>query len=387
MSKTLAVLTGGGHAAGLNAGIAGIIQKAREGGWRIYGALDGWRGVNEDRFVNLTDYDAMSWVNKGGSLLGSSRTRPDTDKVVKSIKKHNIDALIAMGGEDTLGALWNIYSELKVPAVGWPKTMDNDLSRTYFTIGYPTTITIASDTVAKSFDVACAHGRVAVVVVFGRHTDWVAAGAGAYGNADLVVPAEKPCSLDKICNKIESVYNEREKSFGRGFMVMVVAEGARISGLESHMRGQEKELDEYGHVKLDPHLLASYLSTAIKNTTKQMFGSPVGTAPIVLTYQLRNGSPVWIDMKLGYKLGERCVKMLEKGEAGKVAVIKKEGERLDISSASLQETVKVRKVEQEGLFNYEDLKPNLSFLKYGELFMGRQKEKPINMADRKLLVS
>lgn len=387
MGKTLAVLTGGGHAAGLNAGIAGIIQKAKGEGWRIYGALDGWRGVNEDRFVNLTGYDAMSGVNKGGSILGSSRARPDADKVVDSIKKRNIDALIAMGGDDTLGALGEIYSDFKIPAVGWPKTMDNDLSETYFTVGYPTTITVASDAVAKSFDVACSHGRVAIAVVFGRHTDWVAAGTGAYGSADLVVPAEKPCTLDKVCDRIGTLYTERKKTFGKGFAVVVVAEGARISGMDSHIREQEKELDEYGHIKLDPHLLASYLSTALKSTSKKMFGASIGTAPIVLTYQLRNGPPVWIDMEFGYRLGERCVQMLEEQEGGKAAVVKKEDGGLTIGSAPLEKTVKVRRVEEEGLFNYEDLTPYPSFLEYGKPFLGRKREKSINIADRGLLVS
>ncbi|GAG07790.1 unnamed protein product, partial [marine sediment metagenome] len=199
MAKTLAVLTGGGHAAGLNAGIAGIIDKARKMGWGVYGALDGWQGVLDHMFVDLTDYDAMACINKGGSILGSSRVRPSPDRVVESMKEHNFDALVAMGGEDTLGALWDVYSESRIPVVGWPKTMDNDLSETYFTIGYPTAITVASDAVAKFFDAASAHGRAAIVVVFGRHTDWVAAGVGAYGRADFVVPSEKPSALDKIC--------------------------------------------------------------------------------------------------------------------------------------------------------------------------------------------
>jgi len=202
-----------------------------------------------------------------------------------------------------------------------------------------------------------------------------------------VVPAERSCTLDKICEKIGSLYNERKKSFGKGFVVMVVAEGARISGLESHVREQEKELDEYGHVKLDPNLLASYLSIAIKDKTNQMFGSPIGTAPIVLTYQLRNGSPVWIDMEFGYKLGVKCVEMLDREDVGKVAVIKREGEKLNIDSAPLEKVVKVRRIEEEGLFDYDNLIPKPSFFEYGKLFMGRRKERIINMVDRKLLIS
>ena len=386
MAKTLALLTGGGHAAGLNAGIAGIIQKAKEKGWKVYGALDGWQGVIKDMYVNLTDYDAMSCVNKGGSILGSSRVRPAPDQVIDSMKKHSIDALIALGGEDTLGALWNVYKEFKVPVVGWPKTMDNDLSETYFTIGYPTAITVASEAVTKSFDAACTHGRAVIAVVFGRHTDWVAAGAGAFGSSDFVVPAEKSCDLDKICDKIGALFAERQRTLGKGFVIMVVAEGASISGLESHIREQERELDEYGHVKLDPNLLASYLSRAIQTTTKKMFGKPIGTAPIVLTYQLRNGSPVWVDMEFGYKLGTKCVDMLEEGEVGMVAVIKKEGEKLILASASLEKTVKVRKVEGTGLFDYENLTPTPSFLEYGKPFMGERKEVSFNLVSRKLLL-
>ena len=387
MAKTLAVLTGGGHAAGLNAGIAGVIEEAKKKGWTVYGALDGWQGVISGMFVNLTDYDAMACINKGGSILGSSRVRPTPDKVVQSMKKHKVDALVAMGGEDTLGALWNVYSEFKVPSVGWPKTMDNDLSETYFTIGYPTAVKVASEEVAKFFDAASSHGRAAIVVVFGRHTDWVAAGAGAYGRADLVVPAEKPCRLDEISDKIGTLFSQRQRSLGKGFLVMVVAEGAQIGGLESHIREQERQLDEYGHIKLDPHLLASYLSGAIQTRTKEMFGKPLGTAPMVLTYQLRNGPPVWVDMEFGYKLGTRCVDMLEKEEVGMVAVIKGEKDELLIDSAPLEEAVKVRKVEGTGFFDYEALIPTSSFLDYGEPFMGRVKERTVNLVDRKLLVS
>jgi len=387
MAKTLAVLTGGGHAAGLNAGIAGVIEEARRKGWRVYGALDGWQGVVNDMFVNLTDYDGMSSISKGGSILGTSRVKPTLDKVQESMKKRKVDALIAMGGEDTLGALWNMYSEFKLPSVGWPKTMDNDLSGTYFTIGYPTAIKVASEEVAKFFDAASSPGRVAIVVVFGRHTDWVALGAGAYGRADFVIPAERPCKLDKICHKIGTLFGQRKKSLGKGFVVMVVAEGAQIEGLESHAKEQERELDEYGHVKLDPYLLASYLSSAIKSKTKEMFGKPLGTAPMVLTYQLRNGSPVWVDMELGYKLGIRCVDMLEKQEVGMVAVIKREKDELLTGSAPLEEAIKMRKVEGTGFFDHENLVPTSSFFDYGEPFMGRAKERTINLVDRKFMVS
>ncbi|MBC7189141.1 6-phosphofructokinase [Candidatus Aerophobetes bacterium] len=387
MAKTLVVLTGGGHAAGLNSGIAGILEKAKQTGWKVYGALDGWKGVVEEMFVNLTEFEPMSFVNKGGSILGSSRVRPEAEKVKEVMEKNKIDALIAMGGEDTLGALWEVYSEYKIPCVGWPKTMDNDLSETYFTIGYPTAVKIASKEVANSFDTACTHERIAVVVVFGRHTDWVAAGAGALGSADLVIPAERPYTLEEICRKASSIFEERKKTYGKGFAVMVVAEGASISGLESHVRQQEKELDQYGHVKLDPNLLASYLSGAIKDMTKKMFGKPIGTAPIVLTYQLRNGSPCWVDMEMGYKLGEKCVKMLEEQEVGAASVIKKENGSLSVSSASLEKVVKVRKMEKEGLFDYENLVPNDNFLKYAEPFLGKPLERAINMVERKTLLS
>jgi len=387
MAKTVAVLTGGGHAAGLNAGIAGVIQRAKEKGWKIYGALDGWQGVVENKYVDLTDCDPMSIVNKGGSILGSSRVRPEPQQVVDSMKKNRIDALVALGGEDTLGALWSVYREFKSPVVGWPKTMDNDLSETYFTIGYPTAVTVASCAVAKSFDTACTHGRVVIAVLFGRYTDWVAAGAGAFGSADFVVPAEKSCSLDDICGKIEEIFSEREKTFGKGFAVIVVAEGASISGLESHVRQQEKELDQYGHVKLDPNLLASYLSSAIKQSTKKIFGKPIGTAPIVFTYELRNGHPVWVDMEFGYKLGIKCVDMIEEGEIGKVAVIQKEGEELKIGSSSLEKAVKVRKMEGTGFFDYDSLKPTQAFIDYGKPFLGKPKERQINMVDRTHLIS
>ena len=386
MAKKVAVLTGGGHAAGLNAGIAGVLQRAQEKGCTAYGALDGWQGVVEKRLVHLSGYNPMELVSKGGSVLGSSRTCPTPEQVVDAIKYYGLDAIIALGGDDTLGALRKAYSAYKAPVVGWPKTMDNDLSQTHFTAGFPTTLAIGADAVAKAFDAATTHGRVAIVVLFGRHSDWVAAGAGAYGSADLIIPAERSCSLDDICQRAGNLFMERKEKQGKGYAVLAVAEGCQIEGLSSHVQTQSLEQDQYGHVKLDPNLLASYLSGAFKDKTKELFGKPIGTAPLVMTYQLRNGTPVWVDMRMGYELGMQCLDLADAGDFGNAAVVKVDGDTLGVGSAPLEKVAVTRMMEGTGMFDYAEFKTTPAFIDYARPFAGDPRPVTVNMVDRSRIV-
>lgn len=371
MSKRIAILTGGGHIAVLNSGIASIIGKARENGWDVVGALDGWKGMQEGTFVslNLEEEQIAELYSMSGTVIKTSRTRPDIDKVAENIRRFSIDAVIAMGGDDTLGLAAELYENFGISIVGWPKTMDNDLSRSYFCLGYPSAFHYAAKCIRESFVGSYSHNRLSIVTMFGRDTDWVVAGAGGYGYADLIIPAEKELYLDDVYEMIEEVYERNHEH-----AVIAVAEGAKLRGLESHIR---ETLDEFDHYKLDSHLLLTYLGNAIKGMSKARYGKEIKTTLISLTYQLRNSPPVEIDRELAMKAGTYCVDMIQEGRLGEMATVTLDGNRLNVnSSVPLKDAVVKRSVEGTGYFDYENLRVTEEFFKYARPILGESESRP-----------
>ena len=367
--KTIAILTGGGHVATLNHGVAGAIIEAKKMRYKVKGVLEGWKGMEKGFFVdlNLSEEEINHLLGTSGTILKSSRTKPDLEIVNKNMKEHGIDALIALGGEDTLSVANELYKEFSTRVVGWPKTMDNDLSSTYFCFGYPTAIKKASDCVRESFDTAYAHNRAVIITMFGRNTDWVVLGAGAYGDADLIIPAEKEIELDDICERIlESYYKNN------GYCVLAVAEGAKIKGLKSHIK---EERDAFQHEKLDPLALAIILGEAVENYSKNK-EKGIKTALISLTYQLRNGAPIYIDKKLAIEAGRQCVKMIDEGNFGSMASVIYDDYDKDflIGSAPLEQAMKRRNVRDSNFFDYEKLTPTEEFYKYAEPILGKKEK-------------
>lgn len=365
----IAVLTGGGHVSGLNAGIEGITKEAVSHGWEVLGVLNGWEGMEKGKFVELTKENTDSIKKHGGSILGSGRWKPELEKVIEKTRENDIDGIIALGGDDTLSVLTELWEKYDFPSAGWPKTMDNDLGGTYFSIGYPKAVKTAAETVLDSFDVACTHRRIALVSVFGRSTDWVAAGAGAYGDADMVIPGEKTTEINEIYEKAKEVFYENKKDYGRPYAVIVVAEGASIEDLETHVKSDEIHTDDFGHPKLDPHELVSSLASAIKSKSTEE-GQVINTAPMSLTYQLRNGRPLEVDQKIGYECGQECVKILEEGEQGKMAAIKRKGEGLVVGREDLSQSVEIKKVSNNGYLDYEKFEVTDSYVEYAKPFLG-----------------
>lgn len=378
----IAILTGGGHVSALNAGIEGITKEASDRDWDVLGATDGWEGVEKGNFLKLTEKNTDSIRGYGGSILGSGRWRPELDSVAETIENENIDGIITLGGDDTLGVLNKLWEKYDIPAVGWPKTMDNDLGGTYFSLGYPTAIRNASETVLNSFDMAWTHGRVVMISVFGRTTDWVAAGAGAYGDADMIVPGEKETNLEDIYEKVQEVYFENEKKHGKPHAVMVIAEGAAIDGIKSHVKTSEVHTDEFGHPKFEPNVLVSTLSDAIRSISNEELGEPIKTAPMSLTYQLRNGRPLKIDEELGFRCGQKCVKLLGDGAAGKMASIEKDGEKLKVGKTDLSEGVEISRVSDTDYINYENMEVTESFLDYARPFLDEKPSRKVRLLKR-----
>jgi len=370
----IAVLTGGGHASGLNAGIEGIADGAFERGWDVVGVRYGWQGMEEGNLVKLSKKDLSGIKDYGGSILGSGRWKPDLEGVMETVKENDIDSIVALGGDDTLSVLSNLWKDYGLPAVGWPKTMDNDLDGTYFSIGYPKAVSTAAETTRCAVDVACTHRRVALVSVFGRITDWVAVGTAAYGDADLIIPGERTMELEELYEEVKGVFYENEDVYGRPFAVVVVAEGASIEGLDTHVKEDDVNVDDFGHPKLDPHELVSSLSDAIKYMSSEE-GTVINTAPIALTYELRNGPPLDVDRTLGYMCGEKCVELLDGGDTGKMASIERDGDDLYVGEEDLTEGCSVSRVRDTDYFDYENLSPTDSYLHYAEPFLGKPEKR------------
>ena len=372
MSKRIAILTGGGHIAALNLGIASIIDNAREKGWTVIGALEGWKGMQDGLFVNLNlNKDQITEVSAtSGTVIKASRTRPDLDRVAKNVKRFGINAVIAMGGDDTLGLASELYETFGVPVVGWPKTMDNDLSNTYFCLGYPSAVHCAAKCIRESFVGSYSHNRLALVTMFGRDTDWMVAGAGGYGYADLIIPAENEYFIDDVYLMMDDVYERNH-----GHAVVAVAEGAHLRGLESHIQGEE--IDEFGHYKFDPHLLLTYLGRATKRLSKQKHGKEIKTTLISLTYQLRNGPPVEVDRTLAVEAGKYCVDMIQEGRKGEMATVTLDGDRLTVkSSVLLKDAAVTRPVKGTGYFDYDKLQVTEAFFTYARPFLGEREPRP-----------
>src|SRR5262245_14525364 len=246
----LGVLTGGGDCPGLNAVIRAIVKRAvRTYGWEVAGIRHGWRGLLVEEIEPL-DLDHVSGIlPRGGTILGTSRTNPYKDpdgeaKVKASLTKHGLDALIAIGGEDTLGAAAKL-ARAGVNVIGVPKTIDNDVNGTDYTFGFDTALSIATEAIDRLHTTAESHDRVMVVEVMGRHAGWIALQSGIAGGADLILVPEFQISLAEICDVVR-----RRQARGKSFSIIVVAEGAQISENGKPLFEPSEKRDAFGHVRL-----------------------------------------------------------------------------------------------------------------------------------------
>ena len=297
----IGVLTGGGDCPGLNAVIRAIVRKG-EGvhGHQIVGFRHGWRGVVEGEVSELTIANTRGLVHRGGTILGTSRTNPRTidggmARVQETLGRERIDALVAIGGEDTLGVAAAL-AHSGTAVIGVPKTIDNDLSATDFTVGFHTAVQIATDAVDRLHTTAESHDRVMVVEVMGRHAGWIATYAGIAGGADIVLVPEVPFDVAEVCARIE--YRHRH---GSSFSIVVVAEGAQP--VEGTIAIQDAGVDQFGHVRLG----------GISNTVASEIGARTGyeTRVTILGHVLRGGTPTAYDRVLATRFGVAAVDAIE----------------------------------------------------------------------------
>jgi 6-phosphofructokinase 1 len=358
----IGVVYGGGHVSSFGAGTLGILKQAGDR-YNVLGFWDGYKGLDDGRFEPLKE--DMINPDAAGTALGSPRGKVDAGKVSHVIKKLGMCALIVEGGDDHMGEARRLY-EAGVPVVGWPKTMDNDLSGTCFTLGYPTAVDVGSRIVRCAHTGAITNKKVYAFVLFGRDTDWVTAGVGKWGGADFVVPGEAEYDWRRITEKMQTVYEENGRKYGKPFAVVAVSEGAKIKGLESHVRADE--VDAHGNTKLDPIKLALLLKDAAPlNLQKIMITQPV-------TYMMRDSPPTVADKKYADEAGRECVKMVERGQFGSAAVFHRNDEGFEVSTETLGVVSQKRHVRPEGWIDYENMTVEPRFGKYMEPLFGTPPE-------------
>jgi ATP-dependent phosphofructokinase / diphosphate-dependent phosphofructokinase len=308
----VAMLTGGGDCPGLNAVMRAVVRKGeREYGDEMIGFLDGWRGVveNETRPVSVDTFRGT--LPRGGTVLGSSRTNPfkidgGVERCQATLAENAIDALVAIGGEDTLGVADRLYG-LGVPIVGVPKTIDNDLSGTELTFGFDTAVQIAVDAIDRLHTTAESHDRVMVVEVMGRHAGHIATWSGIAGGASMVLIPEEPFDIDEVCEALK-----RRHARGRYASIVVVAEGAvPKEGTIAILSGEK---DEFGHVRLGG--IGNTLAEEIKDRTG------FDTRVTVLGHVQRGGTPTAFDRVLATRFGVAAIEAVHDGGFGTMVALR-----------------------------------------------------------------
>jgi 6-phosphofructokinase 1 len=310
----IGVLTGGGDCPGLNAVIRGVVRKGvQEYGFDFAGLRDGWRGALEGRVVPLDIARVRGILPRGGTILGSSRTNPlaqedGVRQVADTMAAHGMDALVAIGGEDTLGAAAELARQ-GIRLVGVPKTIDNDVAGTDYTFGFDTAVNIATEAIDRLHTTAESHMRTLVVEVMGRHSGWIALHAGIAGGANVILIPEQPFDIDQVCAWVNSRFRINYAP------IVVVAEGAAPK--EGRVVLKDSSRDEYGHVHLSG--IGEWLAREISRRT----GTDARTT--VLGHIQRGGTPSAFDRWLATRFGLHAVDAVKDGAFGTMVALRGTG--------------------------------------------------------------
>ncbi len=300
------VLTGGGDCPGLNAVIRAVVRKGvRQHGFDFVGYRNGWKGPLEGQTMELGIQECRGILPRGGTILGSSRTNPfkienGVERIKENLAADGVEALIAIGGEDTLGVATKL-ADLGVNVVGVPKTIDNDLSGTDFTFGFDTAVNIAMEAIDRLHTTAESHHRVLVVEVMGRHAGWIALHAGIAGGASMVLIPEQPFDIEEVCKRVETRFESEYAP------IIVVSEGA-VPAEGGDMTLVSGEKDAFGHVRLGG--IGDRLASEIEHRTGKE------ARAVVLGHVQRGGTPTAFDRWLATRFGLQAVDAVADGDFG-----------------------------------------------------------------------
>ena len=303
------VLTGGGDCPGLNPAIRAVVLRAAKFGHSTLGFLDGWKGVRDDRARPLAPADVHDLLDRGGTILGSSRTNPfakpeDAERVLATLGHEGIDVLVAIGGDDTLSAARELHRRGR-PVVGVPKTMDNDVGGTDWTFGFHSATAVAVDALGRLRDTAASHHRAIVLEVMGRHAGWVALATGLAGGADATLVPEEPYDEAALMARVRAAVQLR------GYALIVASEGIDLGA----RRGSAGAKDEFGHELLREREVGAELAHRIETAT----GVEARSAQI--GHIQRGGAPELFDRILATRLGAAAVDLALAKRFGEVAVL------------------------------------------------------------------
>jgi 6-phosphofructokinase 1 len=309
----IGILTGGGDCPGLNPAIRGFVLQALQDGHETWGIYEGWKGLIENRIEPepLTAARVEPLIRQGGTLLFSSRTnpykRPEHIQAVKdNVVRNGFDAIVALGGEDTLGVACRLWQE-GVPTVGTPKTVDNDLSETDYTFGFDTSVQVAVEAMDRLHDTARSHSRILVLEVMGRHAGWVALNTAIAGGADWVLlPEEKP-DLDAMCAHLTTA-----RARGKNYGIVVVSEGIVLTSQDDGA----PRLDAFGHAALKDNRAGERIAYEIEARTG------FETRATVMGYTQRGGTPTSFDRVLATRLGIRAARCVHERDFGKMVALR-----------------------------------------------------------------
>ena len=330
LQMRIGILTGGGDCPGLNPAIRGAVFRALDYGDECVGIVQGWQGLLscETEPLDLARVDDI--IDRGGTILGTSRTNPFKDpalvqQTIANIAALGLDAVIAIGGDDTLGVAAKLAA-MGVKVVGVPKTMDNDLSGTDSTFGFDTSVNVALDASRRLKDTALSHRRIIVLEVMGRYAGWVALYTGIGSGADYTLIPEVPVDWDAMVQQVMTAYKRKKYAF------IVVSEGVQVTPATS------ESLDDFGHMLLQNRGVGPEVARILEEKTG------VSTRSATIGHIQRGGSPTLFDRILGSRVGVKAVEMIHDGEFGKMAALR----GTEVIAIPLTEAVgKLKTVSQE----------------------------------------
>jgi ATP-dependent phosphofructokinase / diphosphate-dependent phosphofructokinase len=312
----IGILTGGGDCPGLNAVIRAVVRRATDRGHDMVAVREGWKGLTEGIFAPLGRREVSGILPRGGTILGTTRSNPykvdgGPDAVLRHFAEARLDALVVVGGEDTLGVAARLHRERGLPVIGVPKTIDNDLPGTDYTFGFDTAVTIATEAIDRLHTTAESHNRVMVVEVMGRHTGWIAVMSGIAGGADVILIPEQPITVEEACSELVKRHDG-----GKDFSIVVVSEGYELtyeSGEHRLVAGVARETDQFGHVVLGG------VGDALARDIEERTGFE--TRVTVLGHVQRGGSPTPRDRVLATRFGLKAADLAHERSFGRMAAL------------------------------------------------------------------
>ncbi len=363
-NKTVLVFTGGGLAPALNSTLYGVINAAKKNNIKILGGMFGWASLLDNgKIINLSNIDISSIKNIGGTFLRSSRFNPLVYKnglkqVKKQIKKYNIDYIIAIGGNDTMGAAHKLFQE-GIPIIGVPKTIDNDLSETYWSPGFPSAAHyLASFTEEIKKDAAYALSRIYIIESLGQDAGWLTA-AASFGHADVIIPPEKKVDLNKLLEIIKKRYKENGN-----YATVVIAQ--EVNFKQKLERLNNAQLDQYNTKR------SSYICLALKEKIEKALKNVTVKALYPGNY-LQSGHPINIDKQTAIKLGQKAIELVKKRESGKMTcLIKNKNNQIKISDTELNRVIKYNPMPDD-YFDWKKFQVTKKYIDYMKPIFGKYK--------------